>query len=91
MSTLELSFASGDHGLSVRRFTAHEAVSSLFAVTIWARSPDASIDLESIVGQEASLHAVSGYANAGGAGVRRWPGIVAFAEPVQAEAAGLSP
>ena len=90
MSTLELSFASGDHGLSVRRFTAHEAVSSLFAVTIWARSPDASIDLESIVGQEASLHAVSGYANAGGAGVRRWTGIVDFAEQVQAEAAGLS-
>jgi type VI secretion system secreted protein VgrG len=90
MSTLELSFASGDHGLSVRRFTAHEAVSTLFAVTVWARSPDASIDLESLVGQEASLHAVSGYANAAGTGVRRWSGIVDFAEQVQAEAAGLS-
>jgi type VI secretion system secreted protein VgrG len=90
MSTLELSFASGDFSLSVRRVTAREAVSSLFAVTVWARSPDPSIDLEAIVGKEAGLHAVSGYANAGGMGVRRWSGIVDFAEQVQAEPAGLS-
>ena len=56
---LELAFESKESSLSVRRFSVREGMSSLFNVSVWARSPDASIDLERLVGQEASLHAVS--------------------------------
>ena len=37
MALLELSFASGETSLSVRRFSVHEAISSLFTVSVWAR------------------------------------------------------
>ena len=78
MSLLDLSFASGESSLSVRRFHAHEGLSTLYAVSIWARSPSSDLDLESLVGQPASL-IVSPGAGEG----RRWSGVVAFMEQAQ--------
>ena len=78
MSLLDLSFASGESSLSVRRVVAHEGVSTLFNVTVWARSPHFDIDLESLVGQPAAISVSPG----GGAG-RRWSGVVANMEQVQ--------
>ena len=39
MPVLELSFASGESSLSVRRFSVREAVSEPFVAWVWARSP----------------------------------------------------
>ena len=84
MPILELSFAGGETSLSVRHFAVHEAVSSLFMVSVVARSESPSIDLEGIVGQPASLRVVSGYAYARLGGARLWSGVVSTIEQVQA-------
>ena len=60
MPVLELSFASGEASLSVRRFSVREAASALFTVSIWARSPNEDLDLGSIVGKPAGLRIASG-------------------------------
>ena len=89
MSLLELAFASKEDSLSVRRFAVHEAMSSLFSVSIWARSPNDDIDLETLVGQPASFRAVSGVQHAA-RGVRSWSGVCSQMELVHAESTGLS-
>ncbi|MEP7125543.1 MAG: type VI secretion system tip protein TssI/VgrG [Byssovorax sp.] len=90
MPLLELSFASGETSLSVRRFTAQEAISGLFAVNVWARSPNQDLDLEAIVGKTASLHVIGGWKHAALGGTRRWTGVCSHIEQVQAEPTGLS-
>jgi len=80
---LELNFASGERSLSVRRFSVHEAISSLFTVSIWARSESPSIDLESIVGKPASFRIASGLRFAR-TGTRAWTGIVSSIEQIHA-------
>jgi type VI secretion system secreted protein VgrG len=90
MSVLELSFASGESSLSVRRFSVHEAISSLFSLSVWARSKNDNIDLESIVGKDAGLKVVAGYAWAKEGGTRHWSGVCSYIEQVQAETTGLS-
>lgn len=89
MSNLALSFASGESSLSVRRFSVHEDMSSLFAVSIWARSPNEDIDLSSIIGHPAAFRALTGYAHTQ-AGERLWSGICSHMELVQGESTGLS-
>jgi type VI secretion system secreted protein VgrG len=84
MSVLELYFEGGEASLSVRRFSVHEAVSSLFAVSVWARADDPSIDLEAIVGKQASLRIASGQLFALHGGTRVWTGIVSSIEQVHA-------
>jgi type VI secretion system secreted protein VgrG len=84
MPILELSFAGGETSLSVRHFSVHEAVSSLFMVSVVARSESPSIDLEGIVGQPSSLRVVSGWAHAKLGGARLWSGVVSHIEQVQA-------
>ena len=84
MSVLELSFEGGETSLSVRRFSVHEAVSSLFTVSVWARAENPSIDLEAIVGKQASLRVVSGQVFALNGGSRFWTGVVSSIEQVQA-------
>ncbi|MBK9264414.1 MAG: type VI secretion system tip protein VgrG [Polyangiaceae bacterium] len=84
MPILELSFACGESSLSVRHFSVHEAISSLFMVNVVARSESPSIDLEPIIGQTASLKVVSGWAHARLGGVRSWSGVVSTIEQVQA-------
>ncbi len=81
MSQLELSFASGESSLSVRRIVVSEGISMLFEVGVLARSEDASLNLEGLVGVTASLHAATGYSFA--AASRLWSGVCCHAEQVQ--------
>src|SRR5262245_28557139 len=89
MPLLELSFESGEKSLSVRRFVVHEALSGLFGVAVWARSPDPGIDIEGLVGKKASLHIHRGLAHAH-VGERTWRGLCCEAGQLQPEARGLS-
>ncbi len=90
MANLELSFESGESSLSIRRFTVREYVSDAFTVAVWARSPDPSIDLDSIVAKPASLRVESGYAFAHLGGSRLWTGVCSYMEQTQVEPTGLS-
>ena len=90
MPLLELSFASGEGSLSVRRFSVQESVSSFFEIAVWAVSKDEDIDLESIVGKPAGFRLVSGYRWAQLGGARNWTGVCSYMEQVQAEPTGLS-
>lgn len=86
MATFVLSFDSGEKSLDVRKFTAREAMNDPFEVQVFARSPNESIDLESLVGKPAGLlvhHEPM-------IDPRAWTGVVAHAEQLQAEPAGLS-
>jgi type VI secretion system secreted protein VgrG len=91
MPLLELSFASGESSLQVRRFAIHEALTTLYAAQVWARSHDPSVELEPLVGQPASLRVDPGYANVT-SNTRVYTGIVSFAQQGKAEASeqGLS-
>ncbi|MDI1451242.1 type VI secretion system tip protein TssI/VgrG [Polyangium sp. 6x1] len=84
MPILELSFACGETSLSVRHFAVQEAVSSLFTVSVMARSESPGIDLEAIIGKPASLRVVSGWLYARLGGARLWSGIVNSIEQVHA-------
>ncbi|KYF94236.1 type IV secretion protein Rhs [Sorangium cellulosum] len=90
MPLLELSFEDGESSLSVRRFAIQEAISSLFTVSVWARSRNESLDLDSIVGKAAALRVVSGYKWALLGGARYWTGVCSYMEQAQAEPTGLS-
>ena len=89
MSTLSLWFASGEEGLSVRRFAVREGLSALFEVNITARSPNDDVDFAAIVGQPAAFRLVQALANATPAS-RTWRGICSHAEQTQVERTGLS-
>jgi len=84
-----LSLESGESSLDVRRFVANEALSSLFRVSIWARSPNPSLDFSAIVGRAASLAVDSPVADAL-APARLWCGICSSIQQISAEPAGLS-
>ncbi len=88
MPLFDLSFASGEGSLSVRSVQVHEAVSGLYSVSIVARTPVYDLDLESLVGEPAQLHVIAGTAHVANLGERRWSGVVAFMEQVQAEPPG---
>ncbi len=90
MPQLELSFASGETSLSVRRFAVREGLSSLFSVSVWARSKNDDLDLESIVGQAAAFQVASGMAFSLFGGSRRWSGICHEMGHVETESTGLS-
>ncbi len=83
MAILEISLPSGD-SLSARRFAVREAVSSLFSISLWARSPDPSLDLGAILDQAATFRIVPGYLHVENLGERTWRGIVVDAEQVHA-------
>lgn len=89
MSSIELRLASGDDSLSVRRFGVEERLSEPFGVSVWARSPNEDIDLESVVGRDASFSIQSGLARGLG-GRRRFTGICAAMDLLVAEPTGLS-
>ncbi|WP_437693844.1 type VI secretion system Vgr family protein [Sorangium sp. So ce176] len=88
MPVLELTFDRLDPSLSVRRFAVEEAISTLFSATVWARSPDPSLDLSAIVGAPATFLADPGHAFSSAA--RRYAGIVRHMELVEVEPGGLS-
>jgi type VI secretion system secreted protein VgrG len=89
MPLLELSFASKEDSLSVRRFAVHEGLSNLFEVSIWAVSQFDDLDLEAIVGKEAAFRIVTGVVHSRRP-VRLWSGVCRHIEQVQAEPTGLS-
>lgn len=70
--------------LSPRRFSVQEGVSSLFSISVWARSDNDNIPFESIVGKPAGLQIASGYVNVGNGGSRLWSGICSHFEQVKA-------
>ncbi len=86
MPTFVLSFDSGEKSLDVRKFTATEAMNTPFEVQVFARSPNDSIDLESLVGQPAGLLVQEDPM----AEPRAWTGVVSHAEQLQVEPTGLS-
>ena len=89
MTILELSLASGEESLSVRRFTVDEALMDPFRVSIMARSPHDDLDLGSIVGQPARFRIVSGLLLAL-EGARLWTGVCSAMEQTRVEPSGLS-
>lgn len=84
MPLLQLSFGSGESSLSVRRFVVQEAMSTLFRIVVWARSPNPSIDLSAIAGQPAGLRIESGVAHVFKHD-RVWTGVCSLAEQTEAE------
>src|SRR4051812_35846914 len=90
MPNFDLSFASGETSLSVRRFAVREGVSTCFSAAVWARSPDPSLDLEAIAGKPASLRVETGYAFAALGRVRLWAGVCNLIEQTEVEPDGLS-
>jgi type VI secretion system secreted protein VgrG len=89
MATMQLTFASGESSLDVRRFSVHEGLGVPFTAAVWARSPDHSLDLEGLIGQPASFQVETGYAHTHG-NTRVWSGVVRYAQLGRVEAAGLS-
>ncbi|WP_437308491.1 type VI secretion system tip protein TssI/VgrG [Sorangium sp. So ce388] len=88
---LDLSFESGEDSLSVRRFAVREALSTLFSVSIEARSPSEDLDFEGIVGKGASFRMRERVLDAdGGEGGRLFRGICASMELLRVEPNGLS-
>ncbi|MDI1430086.1 MULTISPECIES: type VI secretion system Vgr family protein [Polyangium] len=81
MPILELKVASGAD-LSVRRFTVEESVSTLSTIAVWARCEDPDVDLEGIIGKDASLKIVHGVRFVAGLGSRTWKGVVTHVEQV---------
>jgi type VI secretion system secreted protein VgrG len=70
--------------LHVRRFASREQISEPWALTVWARSPDPTLDLGSIAGQDASFETdAQGLGGAGGS--RVWRGVCVFAQQLQGE------
>lgn len=84
MPLLELTFASGETSLTVRRFSVYEGLSTLFSVSVWAGSESPAVDLEALVGQPAGLRIVSGFRFARNNGLRSWGGVISSIEQVQA-------
>jgi type VI secretion system secreted protein VgrG len=89
MTLLELSFASGEESLSVRRFTVDESLMDPFRVSIVARSPLDDLDLGSIVGRPARFRIVSGLLFAL-EGARLWTGVCSAMDQTRVEPTGLS-
>lgn len=90
MPDLQLSFESGESSLLVQRFLVEEALSTAFAVSIWAHSRDPALELDAHVGRRASFHVRPGTRGALAAGGRTWSGLCAHAEQVRAEPIGVS-
>ncbi len=86
---LSLWFASGEDSLSVRQFTVHEGVSSLFQVDVVARSPSDDVDLEALLGRPASFRVQRALGEGAGA-PRTFNGICSAARQTRVERSGLS-
>src|SRR5882724_10998453 len=85
MPHLELSFQCGESSLSVVRFSIHEAVSTPFTASIWARSENPAIDLAPIAGQPAGAKITAGYLHVQNGGARTWSGLCSYIEQVRGE------
>jgi type VI secretion system secreted protein VgrG len=91
-SNMSVTVASGD-SLDVREFHVHQALSSLFEVTLTVMSENPDIDFEAVAGKEASftLHLLEGAAGAVGvAAPRTWSGLAAELHQIRVEPQGLT-
>ena len=82
MPTLDFTCAIGNP-FDVRRFRVRESISRPFSMEFLAVANDHNIDLETIVGQQASLKVDTGYKYVGGSR-RQWTGVVSSIEQVHA-------
>ncbi|WP_438009986.1 type VI secretion system tip protein TssI/VgrG [Sorangium sp. So ce321] len=89
MPTFDLTFESGETSLSVRQFAVQEAVSELFTVSVLAMSRRPDLDMDSFIGQAASLRIETGILHAA-LDARLWEGVCSQVEQVQPEPTGLS-
>jgi type VI secretion system secreted protein VgrG len=89
MPKLELTVSSLD-ALDPRRFVVSERLSRPYLVEVWARSKNASIDLDAIVGLEATFRIVSEHPAAPLGGIRELVGRVSEMRLITTEPAGLS-
>lgn len=89
MPKLEITVTSADV-LDVRRFILREELNHPFVVDVWARSRNASIDLDANVGFTASFRAESQHAASPLGGVRELTGLLDAMELVEAEPGALS-
>src|SRR6185295_5114378 len=80
MILTELQFENGESSLSVRRFSAYEAVSTPFVASVWACSENPAVDIGAIIGKAAVLRIVMPTG-----AVRSWNGICSYAEQTHAE------
>jgi type VI secretion system secreted protein VgrG len=83
---MEVTVASKDE-LDVREFSVHQSMSALFTVTLTAVAKNADIDLESVVGQEASFKLHGGGAGEKG---KTWHGVCNEFHQVRVEDSGMS-
>jgi type VI secretion system secreted protein VgrG len=90
MSRLIVSVPPGDDLFSVRRFVVDEALGSLFTVSLWVLAANDAVDLEAVVGKQASLRLDTQNAAAPLGGVRKWTGVCSYIEQIHAEPTGLS-
>ncbi|NUP05601.1 MAG: type VI secretion system tip protein VgrG [Polyangiaceae bacterium] len=86
MPTLDFTCSIGSP-FDIRRFRVRESISQLFTVEFFAIAEEHNIDLESVVGQPASLRVDSGYQSVANT-KRGWSGVVSSIEQVQAMEAG---
>ncbi len=80
----ELEFECGENSLSVRSFDTHEELSTCFECNVLCRSPNADIDLESIVGKAALLVIRSGNPEVE-THERAWYGVCSHMELLRSE------
>jgi type VI secretion system secreted protein VgrG len=82
---IQLGFANGGTALSVRSFCIRESISELFRIELTARTANANLDFEELIGQAAtvSLNDTTGVA-------RQLVGICVQCEQLRVETTGLS-
>lgn len=82
-------FDNGESSLSVRQFEVREKISDLFEIKITARSPNADLDFEELIGRGVTFTLHNGAANAL-VPLRIWTGLCARCEQTRVETSGLS-
>src|SRR5262245_54319937 len=90
MPPLELSFQGRDEMFSVRHFRVQMGMSSLFTVSIMARSEHDDVDLDAITGTAAALRVTMPTSAGASAGSMQWSGVCSHIEQVAVESGGLS-
>lgn len=81
----DLAFESGEASITVHDFVVHEALSTLFDITVHAHSPNEDLDLDTIVGRPVAFRFGGSISEA-----RRWTGVVRSMRQTGVEESGLS-
>lgn len=89
MEQMSLIFGDGDDSLSPRAFSLRERLNEPFQLDVIARTPNADVDFEALIGRPVTFRVDSGIL-ATAEGKRSWTGICAHCEQVRVEPDGLS-